>query len=1216
VTFFPHTFFPFPIKSIKKSSFKTWGTKFAFAASSLKNGHLKNDQRMIMNSIQEIDLFFRKISPDKGFIYLVDETAQPVSGLILHLPSQIEPLISKYTLSDLKMLEKRIEFGQKIYQLFAGTPLMEHLKQMVRANQAQQKYTRFVWHCPQNEKIFSNLYLELLHNGQHFIFHDPWLLSGRQSRQQSLAPNQALNSPLRFLLLNLPPSGQRESNEVIRALFPQLSQRLIEIEVFSKPIDEDAAHYIATLQPHIIWYISHQEGESTDFDSFNLARLIKVIPAISALRLLVIEGLEALNDENIFSLTRWEPEFSNLQIPARFILPDVVTPELLSRFIQQIILQQPIDLALRQAKNSINCEPQPETAPPIIYFKSLQAIGKIQAPVQLLTPLRGNEATRVWSYFFKPILTSMRNFELSKIARALFEKNQPAVTIYGAREIGKSELVEQFIIQRHDRFASVLRFQPADYQFPPLLVAKIAGALNLSGKCSADLEHLNLKMAAEKFDWLTSALNRIPTLLIFEDVPADIFTSGKTDLFSNFVRSLLQEILQNSKIIFTQHDPAEISDDFENKMAVLPLGPFLFEQTWEFLLHSEVDEIPHFLLKNVGDGTRLQPLSWQELTTIHTRLAAQPMLLKLLRYSANSLPAAELQQSLLNRSQSEIQEILFQKFRQLLSPDVTDLLLTCACLPRNFGVDQLLFIYKERSANYEIIPEYLDELVHSGLIARNCLRLENHEITSGYQIDPQFAEYLNRHLPDQLQAMRAPIFKKLAAYFENNDSTHPNLAARLKVIEYYFQAGELPQAENSAQDVIRLLLENDHRFLAGKIIEHWLSNHFTLPRNLILSYLDSSGGFVKISDEPPGLSEKLELFLENIPETPNNTACLLNLARQKKNQNDLPGAIKYFSKALESLHDVPEFSEKKQELFIELGNCHYRLDQFQEARQHYEKANFIENNPFVLLQLGNLHFINKEFRATEEYYAEALLLSREQNLTRLTARIEHQIGIFHTDLGNYPEATAHFMESISLSQSNQEPGSYADSLHELANVQYLNGDYQNALTNYEKSFLISAEQGNVNDTAISLHQIGMTYNSLGDPARAIEKLQESLKIADEIGDSAGIFDTNYQLGSIYLSLGNEKNALESFQTCLSLARKNSDARSESDALHEIGYIYATQRNFQEAKEKFAASLEISRRLDDQKRIEGTLFELNQISEKVKYHDETSIFSTQAEELMH
>jgi len=1162
-----------------------------------------------MNPVQEIDLFFRKISPDKGFIYLIDKASQPLAGLVLHVPSQIEPLLSQYSIADLKLPEKRIEFGQQIYKLFDGTPLLNQLRQIVRDNQAHQIYTRFVWHCPQPEKIFSNLYLELLHNGKNFVFNDPLFLSGRQANWQTVSVEKERNAALRILLLNQAASEPREIYEVVRTLFPQLNQRLIEIEVFSGTIDEDAAHYIASYQPQIIWYCSHPDLEKyAEIHSFNLARLIKVIPAISSLRLLVVEGLEALTDETAFSLVRWEPEFTNLQIPARIFFPDRVNPELIGAFFQQLLLPQPIDLALKQAKAKQGFDIKSAAAPPIIYFKSLQGFGQIQSPAPILSPLRGNDTTAIWGYLFNPVLTSMRNYELSKICRTLFEKNKPAVAVYGTRGSGKSELVEQFMMQQHLRFQFVRRFGPDDYALPQLLLARIAAMLNLSDQCRAGL--MRFPDEKDALSDLIAALNRTPGLLIFEDVPPDIFTSDSAPL-SEMIRTLLPAILKNFKIIFTLNVSVEVGADFKSLIDSIPLGPYQFEQTWEFILRTETTEIPRFLLKNSSEGIPVPILSWQDLMTMHSHLAAQPVLIKILRYCAASLPAAGLQERLLNGNISEIQELLFQKFQQLMSNDVVDLLLTCSCLPGPFKLDQLLFIYKQRGANFEIIGDFLDELVYSGAIARHCLQLQDQKIIYGYKIDPFFSEYLQQQFPARIQEMQTAVFNKSGHYFENLADTESDLKNRLDAVGNFYRAGQQLKAEKLAQEIIFHLRENKLPALATKIIDQWQSLSFKLPVKLMQCYLEFHENVAPGLDESAGLSARPE-----IPPEKNAAPERDAFSNQGNGSDSNPPVLARNAPKLkippDGIANPVEFSAAKQKWLIEQGNRHFHSMQYQEARECYEKANFIENRAFVLLQLGNINFSEKEFQTAEEYYTEALVRARQENSPSLAAQILHQLGMLQTDLGNYPAAIGFLQESISLSETLQEPLNWADSLHELANVHYLTRDYTRALANYEKCFLISAEQGNVQDTVNTLFQIGLTYHALGDSVRAIEKLQESLEIAE---DTAAIFDANYQLGMIYLALGNEKSALERFQICLAVARKNSDARSESDALYEIGYIYATQQNFPEAREKFSASLEISRRLGDQKRIEGTLFELQQLNEKRKLAVGESVFSSQLEELL-
>ncbi|HSN17362.1 MAG TPA: sulfotransferase [Gammaproteobacteria bacterium] len=186
------------------------------------------------------------------------------------------------------------------------------------------------------------------------------------------------------------------------------------------------------------------------------------------------------------------------------------------------------------------------------------------------------------------------------------------------------------------------------------------------------------------------------------------------------------------------------------------------------------------------------------------------------------------------------------------------------------------------------------------------------------------------------------------------------------------------------------------------------------------------GGFGKLPSVSPSPQSR------NVPNpssaVPANTEPLLTQAQNRLEFGDLGGAQKLLEQAIE-LHPSAE-------AYYQLGNCHRRLHQADQAEMAFKQA--LEQDPGLVPAWFGLCFLYEENGRKDEAaeYLSKFLRHFEDNLD-----LQHQAGGLLADFGLYKEAAALYEQilrrqpqprnHLRLGQYYQKQGRYADAAREL-----------------------------------------------------------------------------------------------------------------------------------------------------------------------------------------
>lgn len=1161
-----------------------------------------------MHQPKDIEIFVNRIRFNHFYIYIDDFSKNLHLGHTIPIAKDLQPFLQKYTNGNFNSedSEQCENYGKALYELLFNQKLQDYLNKILEKNEADQVHTRLSFRYAAREADLNQIQWELLHNNNQFLNTRELLSITRLPEHIGGANSGALTVRLNLCLIVSNPDNssveiddksQFSADSLIQLSLPLIARREINIHVLTNPTLQEIVEYTSEQKIHILWFDSIDRAAKILRPNHPAAESA-FHPSLLPLQLLILGGIRNLKDNAAFQGgLKLANQLIEFHLPNILLFQKTKSVSFFKSFFQSLINRFSIDEAVGQAKRKeLNSDRKITIDDPVQFLTQPEALAGASFGLPSNRVQDSDKDIYVWEKQYYPWPTQLRNSELIKINRTLFKAKKTAIHIHGKPGTGKSELINQIIMKFSARFEIVQKFDCRNGILPHEVIFKLAQLLNKTEFYDARLDSLHLNAPGKQMEWLIEALNQKPVLLIFENIQqADIRTvtpENENNLFA-LIRLLLFGIQKNTKLLFTSQEtnPGELT----SQVQLMELPAFQYEQVFSWLLAGDRSESFLFDSNNqmVNEKDEIDFAGIYK--GIHSKLANDPFLLRFVRYLSDILEEYDWQSQLMKLSPVELKRELFKEFQKLLSPDISKLLLTGSLIPRPFEGELIQFIFSQKSANNNVVKDYLDELSLSGVVIKECITVgEKAKVV--YCIQQDYRHFILEQPSPDLAQRQQEIANRIGEYYQIAAKKENILWDWLAARYFFLIADNTSPVEKITEKIIESLHQTKHKTLLLSLIGNWIeSNEF--PVNDALSSVLYQ--FLKTVDEPSAL-KKLQALVEKMQNRSVKIKMQRLFGKLYFELRNFSTALQFFQNSLELAREG-EDSVVTSEIEFRVADLNYKLKKYQAASLIYQRIlNQVPEakKPVVLYKLGNIAYLENDYESAQSFYVEALANAIETESTMLQAKILHQLGMLHTDQKNFPEAVKKFSDSLKLKESQVNPGSYADTLHEIANVYYLQSDFKHALEKYEKSFLISAEQGNVEDTAISLHQIGMTYHAMGEQKLAIDKLNESLQIVKEIEDDAGVLDTNYQLGSIYLAAGQEQDALERFSICLNIATKTNDLSSQSDSLHEIGYIYATQGKHEAAKHKLEASLKIAEQLKDTNRIAGTMSELSHVYQEL------------------
>ncbi len=242
------------------------------------------------------------------------------------------------------------------------------------------------------------------------------------------------------------------------------------------------------------------------------------------------------------------------------------------------------------------------------------------------------------------------------------------------------------------------------------------------------------------------------------------------------------------------------------------------------------------------------------------------------------------------------------------------------------------------------------------------------------------------------------------------------------------------------------------------------------------------------------------------------------------------------------------------------------------------KISFEEGEASGYINSGNVHRKLGDFQKAVAAYRKALQISQAANDRNGVARSLNGLGIAYNLLGDYDKSLESFLSSLKTHEQYGDKEGIADALNNIG-IHYLNlGNIDQALDHYKRALEIRREIGDIDDIASSLNNIGDAYSDhLGESDRALPYFLEALKLQEEHGNNDLVFALQMNIGILYSDLNNQSKAMEYYQKGLDIADKIGDNWGKAKAFNYMGTAYLKSGNYTKAEQFFNQSLELARK---------------------------------------
>jgi DNA-binding SARP family transcriptional activator len=238
-------------------------------------------------------------------------------------------------------------------------------------------------------------------------------------------------------------------------------------------------------------------------------------------------------------------------------------------------------------------------------------------------------------------------------------------------------------------------------------------------------------------------------------------------------------------------------------------------------------------------------------------------------------------------------------------------------------------------------------------------------------------------------------------------------------------------------------------------------------------------------------------------------------------------------------------------------------------------------------------------------------LARRMGDRAAEAQARNDLGVVWRLLGRYPEAIAHYRESLAISRELGDRYGEGASLNNLAVIHERQGRHDEAVACLRASLAIDRELGDRHGQSTSLNNLSYVYLQLGRNDQALTGARESLAIYQELGDRHGCARALNNLAEVHERLGRYEEALACLRETLAIQRELGDRPGQAESLSSLGLVYRRQRRHDDALICQSEGLAIYQELGDPHEQARCLQELGVTLRALGRHEEARAHWRQA-----
>ncbi|NEA33826.1 helix-turn-helix domain-containing protein [Streptomyces sp. SID13031] len=213
---------------------------------------------------------------------------------------------------------------------------------------------------------------------------------------------------------------------------------------------------------------------------------------------------------------------------------------------------------------------------------------------------------------------------------------------------------------------------------------------------------------------------------------------------------------------------------------------------------------------------------------------------------------------------------------------------------------------------------------------------------------------------------------------------------------------------------------------------------------------------------------------------------------------------------------------------------------------------------------------------------------------RLTAWLEHDLGIPDVERGDLTPSIAHFRASLTMFQAIPDLAGQARCCTSLSYTLELMGQPEDALAFAQEALAISLKISDHSVVGISHLALGRLHSRRRDHDLARESFDLSLLLAEKSGNLRSLARRHQIVGQAYLEAGLHAAATDTLLKSFDIFARLEDGNAQAESLLGLATNYLALGDHPAAAERAEAGLQLARAYGNQQREGQLLIELGKI----------------------
>ena len=265
-----------------------------------------------------------------------------------------------------------------------------------------------------------------------------------------------------------------------------------------------------------------------------------------------------------------------------------------------------------------------------------------------------------------------------------------------------------------------------------------------------------------------------------------------------------------------------------------------------------------------------------------------------------------------------------------------------------------------------------------------------------------------------------------------------------------------------------------------------------------------------------------------------------------------------------------------------IGECHWRLGNFREARDHLDRALALERRTGdregegkTLNVLGLLAWDQGEYDEAIDRFTRARTVARNIGDKKLEGASLNNLSLVYDELGDYDVSLKQYQQVLELYREVDFPRGVGDTLGNIGGVHLLLGQFRDALGYYQQALAISERLDSKPSMSQDNGNIALCLLGLGETDDALKHFERAIDLAKQAGMRQDEAYWMRQMGNGLMRQGRYDRGLASHRAALTVYEDLGAQPELAEALHDTGDLYLLLGDPDSAEQSFTRALALS-----------------------------------------